>query len=31
MNEYIQVYELFVMNGFIDKEINDFIKKWIDK
>ena len=31
MNECIPVYEWFVMNGFIDKEINDVIKKWIDK
>ena len=31
MNEYIPVYEWFVMNGFIDKEINDLIKKWIYK
>ena len=27
MNECIPVYEWFVMNGFIDKEINDLIKK----
>ena len=31
MNECIPVYEWFVMNDFINKEINDLIKKWIDK